>query len=173
MAPMMKKNVLTGTLAAREYIHFFRDPIGCMRTLHRKRGKLVALGPIAFGEPTKLHVLAIGPEFNRQVLGDPAKFRTTGQFIHGPKNSAQRRIRFGLTRMNGPQHKRQRQLILPPFHKKAVAGYHDLIVELAQEVIGQWTPGRRDVYADVRAVTLGIASARLFGDDASYAHGIA
>ena len=130
--------------------------------LQQKRGKLVAVGPIAFGEPKKLHVLAIGPEFNRQVLGDPAKFRTTGQFIHGPNNSAQRRIRFGLTRMNGPQHKQQRQLILPPFHKKAVAGYHDFTVELAQEVIGQWKPGRRDVYADMRAVTLRIAQCRAF-----------
>src|SRR5438046_4436295 len=168
----MKKNVLTGALAAREYIHFFRDPIGCMRTLHRKRGKLVALGPIAFGEPTKLHVLAVGLEFNREVVGDAAKFRTTGQFIRGPKDSAQRRIRFGLTRMNGPQHKQQRQLILPPFHKKAVAGYHDLIVELAREVISQWTVGRRNVYADMRAVTLRIASAVLFGHKASDAYRI-
>src|SRR5207244_13500038 len=99
MARLLKKNVLTGAVAAREYIYFFRDPIGCMRTLYRQRGKLVALGPIAFGEPTKLHVLAIGPEFNRQGLGDPAKFRTTGQFIDGPKNSAQRCIRYALTRM--------------------------------------------------------------------------
>ena len=38
----MKKNVLTGALAAREYIHVFRDPIGCMRTLHRKRCKIIA-----------------------------------------------------------------------------------------------------------------------------------
>src|SRR5437763_13040785 len=166
----MKKNVLTGALAAREYIHFFRDPIGCMRTLHRQRGKLVALGRIAFGEPTKLHVLAVGPEFSRQVLGDPAKFRTTGQFIHGPKDSAQRRIRFGLTRMNGPQHKQQRQLILPPFHKKAVAGYHDLIVDLAREVISQWTVGRRDVYADMRPVTPRIESAGVFGDEATDAY---
>jgi cytochrome P450 len=169
----MKKNVLTGVLAAREYIHFFRDPIGCMCELHQKRGSLVALGPIAFGEPTKLHVLAVGPEFNRQVLGDSAKFRTTGQFIHGPPNSAQRRIRFGLTRMNGPQHKQQRQLILPPFHKKAVAGYHQLIVELAQEVIGGWGPGRRNVYADMRAVTLRIASAVLFGHEPGDAYRIA
>ena len=168
----MKKNLLTGAGAAREYVHFFRDPIGCMRELQQKYGSLVALGPIAFGEPTKLHVLAIGPEFNRQVLGDPAKFRTTGQFIHGPNDSAQRRIRFGLTRMNGPQHKQQRQLILPPFHKKAVAGYHDLTIELAQEVIGQWKPGRRDVYADMRAVTLRIASAVLFGHEASDAYRI-
>jgi cytochrome P450 len=168
----MKKNVLTGARAAREYVHFFRDPIGCMRVLQQKYGSLVALGPIAFGEPTKLHVLAIGPEFNRQVLGDPAKFRATGQFIHGPNNSAQRRIRFGLTRMNGPQHKQQRQLILPPFHKKAIAGYHDLTVELAQEEIGHWKPGRRDVYADMRAVTLRIASAVLFGHEATDAYRI-
>src|SRR5437016_8664351 len=161
MAQLMKNNVLTGARAAREYVHFFRDPVGCMSQLQQQYGSLLALGPIAFGEPTKLHVLAIGPEFNRQVLGDPAKFRTTGQFIHGLKNSAQRRIRFGLTRMNGPQHKQPRQLILPPFHKKAVAGYHVWIVELAREVISQWTVGRRDVYADMRAVTLRIASAVL------------
>jgi cytochrome P450 len=168
----METNVLTGARAAREYIHFFRDPIGCMRELQHKYGSLVALGPIAYGEPTKLHVLAFGPQFNRQVLGDPAKFRTTGQFIHGPNNSAQRRIRFGLTRMNGPQHKQHRQLILPPFHKKAVAGYHDLTVELAQEVIGQWKTGRRDVYADMRAVTVRIASALLFGHEATDAYRI-
>lgn len=168
----MKKNILTGARAAREYVHFFRDPVACMRRLQQEHGSLIALGSIAFGEPTKLHVLAIGPEFNRQVLGDPAKFRTTGQFIHGPTGSAQRRIRFGLTRMNGPQHKQQRQLILPPFHKRAVAGYHDLIVELAQEVIGRWKLGRRDVYTDMRAVTLRIASAVLFGHEASDAYRI-
>jgi cytochrome P450 len=168
----MKQNILTGVRAAREYIHFFRDPVACMCELQQKYGRLVALGPIAFGEPTKLHVLAVGPEFNRQVLGDPLKFRTTGQFIHGPDGSAQRRIRFGLTRMNGPQHKQQRQLILPPFHKRAVTGYHDLTVELAQEVIGQWKPGLHDVYTDMRAVTLRIASAVLFGHEASDAYRI-
>lgn len=168
----MKNNILTGARAAREYINFFRDPIGCMRQLRHEYGSLIALGPIAFGEPTKLHVLAIGPEFNRQVLGDPAKFRTTGQFIHGPNDSAQRRIRFGLTRMNGSQHKQQRQLIMPPFHKKAVAGYHDLIVELAQEVICRWKPGPHDLYADMRAITLRIASAVLFGHEARDAYRI-
>src|SRR5438270_12369485 len=118
---MKKNNVLTGARAAREYVAFFRDPIRCMRELQRKYGSLVALGPIVFGEPTKLHVLAIGPEFNRQVLGDPAKFRTTGQFIHGPNNSAQRRIRFGPTPMHGPPHTPQRPPTLPPCQKKAVA----------------------------------------------------
>ena len=136
-----------------------------MDRLHRRHGPLVALGPIAFGEPKKLHVLAVGPEFNRQVLGDPAKFRTTGQFIHGPKNSAQRRIRFGLTRMNGVQHRAQRQLIMPPFHKKAVAGYHDLIVALSEEVIRGWKPGGHDIYLEMRALTLRIASALLFGHE--------
>ena len=34
---MMKKNILTGALAAREYIHFFRDPIGCMTNRELER----------------------------------------------------------------------------------------------------------------------------------------
>jgi cytochrome P450 len=161
--PALNKIVLTGALAARRYIQFFQDPIGCMRDLNRSFGSLVALGPIAFGEPKKLHVLAVGPEFNRQVLGDPAKFRTTGQFIHGPPDSAQRRIRCGLTRMNGPQHKQQRQLIMPPFHRKAVAGYHDLMVDLAHKIISTWRPGRLDIYREMRTLALRIASAVLFG----------
>jgi hypothetical protein len=30
--------------------------------------------------------------------------------------------------MNGPKHKQQRSLVMPPFQKKAVASYHNLIV---------------------------------------------
>ena len=78
-----------------------------MSNLDPRHGSLIALGPIAFGEATKLHLVAIGPELNRQVLGNPAVFRTTGQFIRGPENSAQRRIRYGLTRMTGDEHKRR------------------------------------------------------------------
>src|SRR5437870_2484605 len=57
--------------------------------------------------------------------------------------------------------------------KNVLTGYHDLIVARAQEVIGQWRTGRRDVYADMRAVTLRIASAVLFGHEASDAYRIA
>lgn len=70
-----------------------------MRDIYRQHGKVLGLGPVAFDEPKKLHVLAVGPEFNSQVLSDPALFRPTGLLLRGPENSAQRRVRQGLTRM--------------------------------------------------------------------------
>ena len=162
----MKNGQITGIAAAREYINFFRDPIRCMRRMHQEHGPLTFLGSIAFGEPSKPHVLAVGPELNRQVMGDPSMFRTTGQFIRGPENSAQRRLRFGLTRMTGPEHKRQRQLVMPPFHKKAVEGYHVLMVQAAQSVIEGWKDGERyDMYREMRALTLRISSTILFSHD--------
>lgn len=137
-----------------------------MRGLYQRCGPVAALGSIAFNEPRKPHVMAIGPEFNRQVLGDPGTFRTTGQFIRGPENSAQRRLRFGLTRMTGPEHKRQRQLVMPPFHKRAVEGYHALMVEVVQDAIKQWKSGERyDIHLQMRRLTLRISSAVLFSHD--------
>ena len=160
--------------ALREYIHFFRDPVGCMRDLHRRCGSLIVLMPLPFAKRPAMQVLGVGPEFNRQILGDPASFRATGQFMWGPKNSAQQRLRFGLTRMNGPQHKQQRALVMPPFHKKAIAGYHDLIVGLAEEVLGKWRPGQRyDMHREMRTLTLRISSSVLFGNELEEALGIA
>ncbi|HEV2096742.1 MAG TPA: hypothetical protein VGQ82_09575 [Chthoniobacterales bacterium] len=118
--------------AAREYIGLLADPIGRMRDLYQRHGSLVGLGPIAFGEPTKLHVMAIGPEWNRLVFSDPATFRPTGLLLRGPKNSAQRRIRHGLTRMTDTEHRQQRQLVAPPFSCAAVQGYHAIMVDVVQ-----------------------------------------
>jgi cytochrome P450 len=157
---------IVGIAAARQYIEFFRDPIGCMRRIYDRRGPVAMLGPIAFGEPRKPEVVAIGPDYNRQILGDPSTFRTTGQFLRGPEDSAQRRLRYGLTRMIGSEHKRQRQLVMPPFHKKAVEGYHDTMIEVVQSVTDQWkTGGRHDVHLLMRRLTLRISSAILFSRD--------
>jgi cytochrome P450 len=162
----MKGVMLTGPAAIREYLHFFRDPVGCIRDMSRRHGRLVALALQPFGQPHRVQLLAVGPEFNRQVLGDPAAFRTTGQFIWGPRNSSQQRLRYGLTRMNGLKHKQQRSLVMPPFQKKAVASYHNLIVDLAREIIDSWRPGQvYDVLREMRTLTLRISSSVLFGHE--------
>lgn len=163
---MSKFRPVTGPAALREYIHFFHDPIDCMRTLHRRCGNLVVLMPIPFGKRPPMNVLGVGPEYNRQILGDPGSFRATGQFMWGPKNSAQQRLRYGLTRMNGPKHRQQRALVMPPFHKKAIASYHDLTVGLADEVLRNWRPGERyDMHREMRNLSLRISSSVLFGHD--------
>ena len=162
----MKAAPLTGFASAREYYAFFRDPIACMRRIYERHGAVAMLGPIAFREPRKPEVLAVGPDYNRQVLGDPLTFRTTGQFLRGPENSAQRRLRYGLTRMTGSEHKRHRQLVMPPFHKKAVEGYHDTMIQIVRSVIDQWKSGERyDVHLQMRRLTLRISSTILFSRD--------
>ena len=52
-----------------------------------------------------------------EVLGAPDVFRTTGQTLPGPRSSAQRRLRYGLTRSQGERHRSQRQLLLPLFQR--------------------------------------------------------
>ena len=149
------------------YISFFRDPIGCMCEAYRKNGELTLLGPILPQEKSqRLNVLCVGTGYNRQVLSDPELFRTTGQTLRGPDYSAQRRVRFGLTRMQGTVHKRQRKLVMPPFHKKAVESYHDLMVKTAETVLQEWRPGTiRHLYREMRTVSLRLASTVLFNPD--------
>jgi cytochrome P450 len=159
--------LLRGRQAIPYYIAFFRDPISCMREAYRKNGALTILGPVLPHEKNRrLNVLSVGPEYNRQVLNDPELFRTTGQTLRGPDDSAQRRVRFGLTRMQGPTHKRQRKLVMPPFHKKAVESYHDLMVGTAEALLQDWRAGTvRNLYREMRHVSLRLASSVLFSAD--------
>ena len=161
----MKKLPITGFKAAREYLNFVRDPVAAMRSMHERYGPIVALGPAPVGGTNRPHVLAIGPEFNRQVLGDPATFRPTGLLLRGPKDSAQRRVRFGLTRMTGAQHKEQRQLVMPAFHSTAVRTYHDQMVGVVSEIVEGLRPGRHEILAVLRLLTLRAASTIHFSHD--------
>ena len=157
---------IRGPSAAREYARFFFDPIRTIGRLYSSYGSVTELGAVAFGQPRKGLVFALGPDFNRQLLSDPAAFRPTAMLRPGPKNSAQRRVRFGITRMTGPQHRQQRQLVMPPFQKKAVQSYHRIIVDMTDEMLRQWQPGeRRDIYEEMRTLSLRIASEVLFSRD--------
>ena len=159
--------LIRGFEALSYYISFFRDSIGCMREAYRKNGELTILGHLLSNEEhRRLNVLISGPEYTRQVLGDPEFFRTMGQTLPGPENSAQRRLRFGLTRMQGAQHKQQRKLVMPPFHKKAVEGYHQIMVKTADDILKQWQPGTvRNLYREMRTIALRLASTVLFGSE--------
>lgn len=157
---------IRGLPAAREYARFFFDPVGTICRLYSSYGSLMALGAVAFGEPRKGLVFALGPDFNRQLLSDTVAFRPTGILRPGPKNSAQRRVRFGLTRMTGPQHRQQRQLVMPPFQTKAAQSYHGVIVEMTDAMLRQWRPGeQRDICEEMRMLALRTASAVLFSRD--------
>lgn len=152
----------------RHYLGFLRDPVRAMAELCGRHGRLIALDrPLRLGRRTRPTIIAVGPEFNRQVLDSRDRFRTAGQFLLvGPPGSAMRRVRTGLTRMNGPEHDRNRKLVQPALQKPAVDNRHDRLVELTGELIGAWPVGQPvDVWQLLRHLTRSVAATALFGVD--------
>jgi len=68
--------------------------MGCICRLYRRHGPVTTLGRVALKQPRDSLIFAIGPEFNRLLFSDPDLFRLTGFILPGPRDSAQRRVRF-------------------------------------------------------------------------------
>lgn len=157
---------LRGLQAARWYAKFFVDPIRCMTEAYDSFGPVVPAGRITRLQGTeRQHVLALGPDCNRQVLGNTDVFHTTAQAWPGPRGSAMRRVRNGLTRMNGERYQQQRQLMLPMFSKKAVAGYMADMADVVRDHLDEeWHNGETiDIYQQARRLALRMSSRILFG----------
>lgn len=90
----VKATQITRLAAGREYLRFFFNPVGCICRIYRQYGQVTALGRVALKQPRDSLVFAIGPEFNCPLFSDPDLFRPTGLILPGPRDSAQRRVRF-------------------------------------------------------------------------------
>ena len=161
-----RRSPLRGAQAAVWFARFFRDPVACLSLAYRRHGPITALGNVVRWQGIeRQHVFALGPDCNRLVLGNPTAFHNTGQVWRGPEGSVFRRIRNGLTRMNGDRYTQQRQLMLPIFLKKAVDGYVPEMVSVIGSVLDErWQAGETvELYARMREVALRLASHILFG----------
>ncbi len=158
---------LRGAEAALWYARFFRDPVGAMALAHRRFGNVLSIGNVTRlqGSRERQHVFALGPEMNRRVLGNPAAFENTGQVWRGRDGSVLRRIRNGLTRMNGDKYVQQRQLMLPAFLNRAVEQYVPQMAAITAQVLDeQWQAGQTvDIYSHMRDLALRMSSQILFG----------
>ena len=64
----------------------------------------------------------------------------------------------------GERHMRQRKLLLPPFHGKAIARYEQMITEAAEREIARWPVGKPFALApSMQAITLDVIMAGIFG----------
>ena len=67
----------------------------------------------------------------------------------------------------GPEHMRQRKLLLPPFHGERMRDYEDMIVEATARDIGGWPLGRpMRLQEHTRAITLEVIMRAVFGVEA-------
>jgi cytochrome P450 len=157
---------LRGLRALPWYGKFFFDPVRCMTEAHARYSDVVPAGRVSrIQGAERQHVFAFGPECNRQVLGNTAIFHTTAQAWAGARESALRRIRNGLTRMNGEKYQQQRQLLLPTFSKRAIEGYvGDMAAIMGQVLDEEWQTGKTvDMYRQMRSTALRVSSQILFG----------
>jgi cytochrome P450 len=157
---------LRGLRAFPWFAKFFFDPIGCMTDAHARYGDVAIAGRVSrIQGAERQHVFAFGPQCNRLVLGNTDVFHTTAQAWAGSRGSALRRIRNGLTRMNGVKYQEQRQLLLPTFSKKAVEGYvGDMAAIMGQVLDEEWRAGETvDMYRQMRSTALRVSTQILFG----------
>lgn len=126
-------------------------------------------GAISTWEPRRpRHILALGVEANRQVLGAPDTFIVDAfREANLPIGTSMSRLSFGLLRLNGDEHRRQRALMQPSFAARRVEHYRDAVVAATEVALRTWKVGqRRQLDEDIFRLIAGIAMTTMFGLDA-------
>lgn len=141
---------------------FLTDPVGGLRGLHETQGPVSA-----FRRGDQTIVFAFGPDYNRAIFLRPDLFHHTITRYPGPRNSGQRRCMRGLLNMNGSDHQKHRQMIMPVFRKDNLSGHFPSLLEIVHDQIRGWAPGQTvDMWAEMKHFALTIATRILFGVDA-------
>ena len=152
-----------GLTAARIYLRLLQRPLSSFDEIAARYGK-VCVVPVPFRPRARRVVFVFGRDANRAVLSDPETFRTTGQGLSGPRGSALRRIRNGLTRTRGDKHRSLRALLLPKLQRRALEGMAPRIAAIVAEQLAPWRSGQTiDLTREARALSLRISSEVLFG----------
>jgi cytochrome P450 len=140
---------------------FAADPVAVMRRLRAAHGEIAALE-----EDGQRLYFTFGPEPNKQVLSDSTRFHSRFFAARGARKSAQRRVTSGLLSMNGDEHKQQRRIVMEPFARKMITGYHNTVAAMTQGMIDRWQPGEvRDINEEMTQYMLRLTSSILFGLD--------
>lgn len=141
---------------------FLTDPVGCMRGLYQTQGPFSA-----FRRGDQTIVFAFGPDYNRAIFLHPDIFHHTTTRHPGPRNSGHRRIGRGLFNMNGDDHQKHRQMLMPVFRKDHLGDHFPFLLDLVHERIEGWAPGQTvDMWKEMKHFALTITTRLLFGLDA-------
>jgi cytochrome P450 len=163
--------LIRGIGTTRYFVRFLFDPLAAIQQSYRKFGTFAAFKPpILSGKYNKIIVVAIGSQFNQEVLDHPLIWRTIGIGPGGDKKSASRRLGRGLISAQGDEHKHYRQLLLPPLRRKSVDAQSIKIGRIAAKEVETWPLNQTiDLWACVQKLLRAFAISLLFGDD--HAHG--
>lgn len=158
---------------------FYTDPLNYLEKLRKQYGDVFAFvrggnPPLFFPAEGKPHTLMVfGAEYNHQLLSNSDVFYSgpllgpshpIGQV--GKRRSVLQRLDTGLFGVNGAEHRKQRRLVMPAFHKQRLQDYYYDMVRITKINIDSWKLNeQRDLLNDMMRLTLQIAVQCLFGID--------
>jgi cytochrome P450 len=162
-----------------ELLRFVLDPLNHVGALFEKYGPIVQL---VVGSPTRVvsterkvpgTVFLFGPEYNRALLTNHTDFHKCALsgplWPEEPLSSRTRpltRMLTGLFHVNEGDHRTQRRLLMPAFHRSRIESYRDEMVAATEALLADFRPGStRDIRPDMMHLTLRIATTTLFGAD--------
>ncbi|MCB9797773.1 MAG: cytochrome P450 [Alphaproteobacteria bacterium] len=142
-------------------MRFHTDPMGFLEDNARAHGDLV--GFRFLGMPA---VQVNHPDALREVL-----VNAEGAFVKGLGVEGFRPlVGQGLLLNEGEDHRRQRRLMQPAFHRQRIQGYGAVMLEEALAVRARWQEGQRvDMAEEMMGLTLRVAARALFGAQVSEA----
>ena len=112
------------------------------------------------GRPT---VVMMGPEANRFVLSSHMEHFS---WREGWPGTFRELLGESLFLQEGAQHRRNRKLLMPAFHGKALENYFDTMVSIAQNYLNQWEKKETFTwFGEMKKLTFEIASKLLIGSE--------
>jgi cytochrome P450 len=138
---------------------FQRQPLKFFSSLERKYGRMAT---VHIGK--RPVVLVFRPEHIRYILTEnsrnfckPAAANNTGIKLF---------LGDGLLTIDGNEHRQQRKLVQPAFHKHRVDSYGEVMTQFAEEMLASWQPGSTvNIASEMQKVTLRIITKTLFNVD--------
>src|SRR3954451_13339350 len=136
---------------------FVRRPLDTLRRWHARYGDVFTVRYVAFGTG----VYVADPEAIRELFtGDQS------DLLAGEANSILEPVLgpHSVLVLDGPEHLRQRRLLLPPFQGPRVACFREIITEIAEREVDHWQPGQELVVRErMRALTFEVICRAVFG----------
>jgi cytochrome P450 family 135 len=138
-------------------LRFAYRPLAVLREWRRRFGDVFTVRFLGFGSG----VYVADPEAIRELFtGDQSDLKA------GEANSFMEPVlgSHSVLVLDGPEHLRQRKLLLPPFQGSRVAAFREVIRDVAAREIAGWRPGAELVLRErMRALTFEVICRAVFG----------
>jgi cytochrome P450 family 135 len=146
-----------GGPAAYNTLRLLRRPLQMLGEWHARYGDAFTVKLSGFGTG----VYVVDPQAIRELFtGDQSDLRA------GEANSFMEPVLgpHSVLVLDGPEHLRQRKLLLPPFQGSRVAAFREVIREVAEREVASWRPGAELVLRErMRSLTFEVICRAVFG----------